>query len=54
MIVGPTLSREGGADTALDMAYAGGLMATTVLLIGGFTPAMILAWTKRNPEAVDA
>jgi hypothetical protein len=37
-----------GADT--DMAYAGGLMALTVLLIGGTTPAMILGWTRRDPE----
>lgn len=35
-----------GADT--DMAYAGGLMAITVLLIGGCTPAMILGWTRRS------
>jgi hypothetical protein len=38
-----------GADT--DMAYAGGLMATTVLLIGGCAPAMILGWTKPDPDA---
>lgn len=37
-----------GADP--DMAYAGGLMALTVLLIGGTTPAMILGWTRRDPE----
>lgn len=35
-----------GADT--DMAYAGGLMATAVLVIGGCTPAMILGWTRRS------
>ncbi|WP_137148367.1 hypothetical protein [Mycolicibacterium sp. CR10] len=39
----------GGADT--DMAYAGGLMALTVLLIGGCTPAMILGWTRPDPDA---
>ena len=39
----------GGTDT--DMAYAGGLMALTVLLIGGCTPAMILGWTRPDPEA---
>lgn len=39
----------GGADT--DMAYAGGLMALTVLLVGGCTPAMILGWTRPDPEA---
>lgn len=37
-----------GADT--DMAYAGGLMVLTVLLIGGCLPAMILGWTRRDPE----
>lgn len=37
-----------GADT--DMAYAGGLMALTVLLIGGCTPAMILGWTRPDPD----
>lgn len=36
-----------GADT--DMAYAGGLMAITVLLIGGCAPAMILGWTRPDP-----
>jgi hypothetical protein len=39
----------GGAD--VDMAYAGGLMVTTVLLIGGCLPAMILGWVRPNPEA---
>ena len=29
-----------GTDT--DMAYAGGLMAVTMLLVGGCTPAMML------------
>lgn len=33
-----------------NMAYAGGLMALTVLLIGGTTPAMILGWTRPDPE----
>ena len=37
----------GGTDT--DMAYAGGLMALTVLLIGGCTPAMILGWIRPSP-----
>lgn len=36
----------GGTDQ--NMAYAGGLMALTVLLIGGCTPAMILGWTRRD------
>jgi hypothetical protein len=51
LIFGSVLSRDASADSALDMAYAGGLMATTVLLIGGCTPAMILAWTKRDVDA---
>jgi hypothetical protein len=37
-----------GTDT--DMAYAGGLMALTVLLIGGCLPAMILGWTRADPD----
>jgi hypothetical protein len=39
----------GGTD--VDMAYAGGLMVTTVLLIGGCLPAMILGWIRPNPDA---
>ena len=39
----------GGTDTG--MAYAGGLMATTVLMIGGCLPAMILGWIRPNPDA---
>ena len=38
-----------GTDT--EMAYAGGLMALTVLLIGGCAPAMILGWTRPDPDA---
>jgi hypothetical protein len=38
----------GGADE--NMAYAGGLLALTVLLVGGCTPAMILGWTRRDPD----
>ena len=38
----------GGTDP--NMAYAGGLMALTMLLIGGCTPAMILGWTRPDPE----
>jgi hypothetical protein len=37
--------------TDVDMAYAGGLMALTVLLIGGCTPAMILGWTRADTDA---
>ena len=50
LIFGSVLFRGDDAESALDMAYAGGLMATTALLIGGCTPAMILAWTKRDAE----
>ncbi|MGV9797627.1 hypothetical protein ACWDTP_06155 [Mycobacterium sp. NPDC003449] len=39
----------GGADRA--MAYAGGLMTLTVLLIGGCLPAMILGWTRIDNDA---
>ena len=38
----------GGADS--NMAYAGGLMALTALLIGGCSPAMILGWSRPDPE----
>lgn len=37
-----------GTDTA--MAYAGGLLVTTVLLVGGCLPAMILGWTRADVE----
>jgi hypothetical protein len=33
-----------------NMAYAGGLLALTTLLIGAATPAAILAWTRNDPE----
>lgn len=46
LIFGATVTD--GADT--DMAYAGGLMAATALLVGGCLPAMILGWTRRDPE----
>lgn len=41
----------GGTDT--DMAYAGGLMTLTVLIIGGCLPAMILGWTRTDPYPED-
>jgi hypothetical protein len=41
----------GGTDT--DMAYAGGLMAVTMLLVGGCTPTLMLAWTRSDPVAED-
>jgi hypothetical protein len=47
LIFGSVISK--GAD--VDMAYAGGLMVTTVLLIGGCLPAMILGWVRPNPDA---
>ncbi|MEU4313275.1 hypothetical protein [Nocardia sp. NPDC024068] len=34
-------------------AYAGGVMALATLLAGGCAPAMILAWTKSDPEPED-
>lgn len=39
--------------TDQNMAYAGGLMAITMLLIGGCSPAMILAWTRPDPLPED-
>ncbi|MCV7301077.1 hypothetical protein H7J93_15735 [Mycobacterium barrassiae] len=39
----------GGTD--VDMAYAGGLMVTTVLVFGGCLPAMILGWIRPDPDA---
>jgi hypothetical protein len=47
LIVGSVLT--GGTD--INMAYAGGLMATTVLVIGGCLPAMILGWIRPDPDA---
>jgi hypothetical protein len=35
------------------MAYAGGLMTITVLLVGGCTPAMVLGWSRTDPEPED-
>lgn len=47
LIFASTYTEGGNAD----IAYAGGLMALTVLLIGGCTPAMILGWTRPDPDA---
>jgi len=47
LIIGAVITR----GTDVDMAYAGGLMALTVLLIGGCTPAMILGWIRPSPDA---
>jgi hypothetical protein len=46
LIFGAVLTN--GADT--DMAYAGGLMVLTVLSIGGCMPAMVLGWTRPDPD----
>jgi hypothetical protein len=37
----------GGTD--VNMAYAGGLMSVTMLLVGGCTPAMVLGWVRPDP-----
>lgn len=42
----------GGEDES--MAYAGGLMVVATLLMGGCTPAMILGWTRPDPDSDDA
>jgi len=49
LIIGSVLTR----GTDVDMAYAGGLMALTVLMVGGCMPAMILGWTRTDAEAED-
>lgn len=36
------------------MAYAGGLMVLTTLLLGGCTPTMILSWTRPDPDHEDS
>jgi hypothetical protein len=46
LIIGSVITR----GTDVDMAYAGGLMALTVLLIGGCMPAMILGWIRPGPD----
>lgn len=46
LILGSVITH--GTDTA--MSYAGGLMALTVVLIGGTTPSMILGWTRPDPD----
>ncbi|MFC9788831.1 hypothetical protein [Rhodococcus sp. NPDC127528] len=40
-----------GGDTR--MAYAGGLLTLTTLMIGGCSPTMILAWTRPDPYTDD-
>ncbi|MGV0852080.1 hypothetical protein [Mycolicibacterium phlei] len=51
LIIMSTQMRNADADAALDMAYAGGLMALAVLMIGGVLPVMILGWIRPNPDA---
>lgn len=36
--------------TAYRTAYAGGLMMLAALLAGGCAPALILAWTRPDPD----
>ena len=49
LIFGATITH--GTDT--NMAYAGGLMTLTVVLVGGCTPAMLLGWSQRDPDPED-
>jgi len=51
LIIGSTITRNASGASTIDMAYAGGLMALTVLLIGGCMPAMILGWIRPDPDA---
>ncbi|MCV7282746.1 hypothetical protein H7J88_24210 [Mycolicibacterium flavescens] len=37
-------------DTDADVAYAGALMSLAVLVFGGCAPAMILGWSRPDPE----
>lgn len=46
LIIGAVSTEFGDGN----IAYAGGLMTLTVLLIGGCAPAMILAWTRTDPD----
>ncbi len=53
LIFGSTIA-EGATDgAAISLAFAGGSMALAALLIGGCTPAMILGWTKQDPDTED-
>src|SRR5258705_13760104 len=51
LIIGSTITQNVTAATTVDMAYAGGLMALTGLLIGGRTQAMIRGWIRPRPDA---
>ncbi|KAA0021184.1 hypothetical protein [Antrihabitans cavernicola] len=46
LIFGAVITR--GVDE--NMSYAGGLMVLATLLVGGCTPAMILGWTRPDPD----
>lgn len=46
----------GTADLAIErsnLAYAAGILVLTALIVGGCTPAMILAWTRPDPDPDD-
>ncbi|MGE2721555.1 hypothetical protein [Mycolicibacterium celeriflavum] len=51
LIILATRMRSADAESVRDMAYAGGLMALVVLMIGGCLPVMILGWSR--PDADD-
>jgi len=51
LILMSTRMRDVDARSALDIAYAGGLMVLAVLMIGACLPAMILGWIRPDPEA---
>lgn len=51
LILMSTRTRDVDARSALDIAYAGGLMVLAVLMIGTCLPAMILGWIRPDPEA---
>ncbi|KUI09217.1 hypothetical protein AU192_17485 [Mycobacterium lehmannii] len=38
-------------DTDTDVAYSGALMSLAVLVFGGCAPAMILGWSRPDPDA---
>ncbi|KQY33369.1 MULTISPECIES: hypothetical protein [Nocardia] len=47
LIFGSTFSPE---TDAYNIAYAGGLMMLATIMAGGCAPAMILGWTRPDPE----
>ncbi|QDQ96728.1 hypothetical protein [Tomitella fengzijianii] len=42
-----------GGGGSPQLAYMGGLLVVTALLIGGTSPTLILAWTRPDPEPED-